>query len=164
MTAVPRKRPKDLAEYLEALSRPVFSAGMNWRVVEAKWDGIRKAFADFDPVKVAKFGPKQIDRLVENQAVIRSRPKIEAVVDNARTLLELDAEHRGFRRYLRSHSDFEALVADLKRQFRFIGDSGAYQFVYMVDEPVPAHEDWMAGRKARPAPRRAGRSGAMRKP
>lgn len=163
MSPPPRKRPKNLAEYLEALSRPVFSAGMNWRVVEAKWDGIRKAFADFDTVKVAKFGPKKIDRLVEDQAVIRSRPKIEAVVDNARTLLELDAEHHGFRRYLQAHSDFDTLVADLKRQFRFIGDSGAYQLVYMVNEPAPAHEDWMAGRKARPAARRAGRSAGGRK-
>jgi 3-methyladenine DNA glycosylase Tag len=133
-----QKRPKDLAGYLEALSRLVFAAGMNWRVVEAKWDGIRKA-------------------LVENEAVIRSRPKIEAVIDNARTIVELDTQHHGFRRYLRSHSDFDALVADLKREFRFVGDSGAYHFLYIVNEPVPVHEEWMAGRKARPAARQAGR-------
>ena len=164
MSPPAQKKPKDLAGYLEALSRLVFAAGMNWRVVEAKWDGIRKAFADFDPIKVAKFGPKQIDRLVENEAVIRSRPKIEAVIDNARTIVELDTQHHGFRRYLRSHSDFDALVADLKREFRFVGDSGAYHFLYIVNEPVPAHEEWMAGRKARPAARQAGRSAAGRKP
>ena len=39
-------------------------------------------------------------------------------------------------------------VADLKRQFRFIGDSGAYFFLYMVDEPVPPHEEWSAAHRA----------------
>jgi 3-methyladenine DNA glycosylase Tag len=145
----PRSRPKNLAGYLEALSHPVFSAGMSWRVTEAKWPGIRKAFADFDPQKVARFTPKKVDRLMENDAVIRSRPKIEAVIDNAQTMIELDAEHGTFRKYLRSHAEFEDTVADLRRQFRFIGDSGAYQFLYMVDEQVPPHEDWPRGLGAR---------------
>jgi 3-methyladenine DNA glycosylase Tag len=149
----PRRRPKDLAGYLETLSRPVFQAGMNWRVIEAKWDGIREVFQGFDPKTVAAFGPRDVDRLVADERVIRSRPKIEAVVDNAQTMLELDAEHGGFRKYLRSQGDFEATVADLKRQFRFIGDTGAYTFLYMVGEPVPTHEEWMAaenrGRKRR---------------
>lgn len=42
----PRQRPKDLAGYLETLSRPVFQAGMSSRVIDAKWDGMRDAFAD----------------------------------------------------------------------------------------------------------------------
>jgi 3-methyladenine DNA glycosylase Tag len=147
----PRKRPTDLAGYLEALSRPVFQAGISWRVVDSKWDGIRAAFRDFDPTKVAKFGPKQVDRLMENEGVIRSRPKIEAVVDNAQTLLELDAEHGGFGRYLKAQGDTAALAKDLQRQFRFIGQSGAYMFLYMVDEPVPPHEQWPAVKSRRTA-------------
>ena len=144
-----RRRPKDLAGYLEALSRPVFQAGISWRVVEAKWDGIRRAFAGFDPKKVARFGPKQVDTILANEAVIRSRPKIEAVIDNAQTLLELDAEYRGFRRYLSRHSDTAALAADLQRQFRYIGPSGAYTFLYTVGEPVPPHEQWPTSRSRR---------------
>jgi DNA-3-methyladenine glycosylase I len=143
------KRPKNLAGYLEALSRPVFQAGMNWRVTEAKWPGIREGFRDFDPKAVAAFGPRDVDRLVGDPRVIRSRAKIEATVDNAQTMLELDAEHRGFRRYLHSHADFEATVADLKRDFRFIGDSGAYQFLYAVDEPVPSHHEWWGQKRGR---------------
>lgn len=146
----PRARPKNLAGYLEALSRPVFQAGISWRVIEAKWDGIRGAFREFDPGKVAAFGPKQVDALLANEAVVRSRPKIEAVIDNAKTLLELDAEHRGFRRYLRAHADTAAVAADLQRQFRFIGPSGAYMFLYIVGEPVPPHEEWPVGRSRRP--------------
>jgi DNA-3-methyladenine glycosylase I len=150
----PRKRPADLAGYLEALSRPVFQAGISWRVVDSKWDGIRKGFREFDPNKVAKFGPAQIDRLMENDAVIRSRAKLEAVVDNAQTLLELDAEHGGFSRYLKAHADTTAIAKDLQRQFRFIGQSGAYMFLYMVGEPVPPHDQWPAVKSRRSAPKR----------
>lgn len=150
----PRQRPKTLAGYLEALSKPVFQAGISWRVVDAKWDGIRRAFKDFDPNKVAKFGPDQIDKLLNDDAVIRSRSKIEAVIDNAQTLLELDAEHRGFRRYLKAHADTAAVAKDLTRQFRFIGPSGAYTFLYMVGEPVPPHEDWPAVKSRRASTRK----------
>jgi 3-methyladenine DNA glycosylase Tag len=147
----PRSVPKDLTGYLEALSRPVFQAGISWRVVDAKWDGIRKAFKGFDPKKVAKFGPDQIDKLMDDEALIRSRPKIQAVVDNAQTLLELDAEHQGFRRYLKAQGDTAAVAKDLQRQFRFIGPSGAHMFLYTVGEPVPPHDQWPTARSTRPA-------------
>jgi 3-methyladenine DNA glycosylase Tag len=150
----PKHRPKNLAGYLEALSRPVFQAGISWRVVDAKWDGIKAAFENFDPATVAGFGGADVDRLLADERIVRSRPKVEATVDNAQTMLELEAEHRGFRRYLSSHEDFDAAVADLKRQFRFIGDMGAYYFLYVVDEPVPPHSEWMASHPAKKRSRR----------
>jgi DNA-3-methyladenine glycosylase I len=153
-----KRRPKNLAGYLEALSRPVFQAGISWRVIDAKWDGIREAFKHFDPPAVAAFGANDVERLLADPAVIRSRPKIEATIDNAQTLIELDAEYGGFRKYLRSHEDFDATVRDLKRNFRYIGDTGAYHFLYAVDEPVPPHDEWSAARPARPA-RRSSPSG-----
>jgi 3-methyladenine DNA glycosylase Tag len=126
----------------------VFQAGISWRVIDAKWSGIRKAFKDFDPEKVAKFGPKQVEALLGNDAVVRSRPKIEAVIDNAQTLLELDTEHNGFRKYLKA-GDTAAVAADLQRQFRFIGPSGAHMFLYMVGEPVPPRDEWPLARSRR---------------
>jgi DNA-3-methyladenine glycosylase I len=93
---------------------------------------------------VAKFGPKKVERLLADEAVIGSRQKIEAVIDNAQTLRELDAEHGGFRRYLKSFSDTSALVAELQRQFRFIGPSGAYTFLWLIGEPVPTEGEWPA--------------------
>ena len=140
----PRRRPEDLAGYLEALSRPVFQAGMSWRVIDAKWDDIRDAFAGFEPRVVADFDSEDVERLLADPSVVRSRAKIEATIDNAQAVIELDAEHGGFRRYLRSHGDFEEAVADLKRQFRFIGDSGAYHFLYVVGEQVPPYDQWRA--------------------
>ena len=144
----PRSRPKNLAGYLSALSKPVFSAGMSWRVMNAKWDGINKAFAGFDPKKVAAFGPDIVDKLMANEAVIRSRPKIEAVIANAQTLLDLDRDYKGFRKYLHSFDGYDPLVADLHKQFRYIGPTGAYTFLYIVGEDVPEHSDWAHERAA----------------
>jgi 3-methyladenine DNA glycosylase Tag len=146
----PRKKPRSLSGYLEALSRPVFQAGMSWRVIDAKWDGIREAFALFDPPTVAGFRARDVQRLLGDRRVVRSRAKIEATIDNAQTLLELDSEHRGFGRYLSSRGGFEETVADLKRQFRFLGDTGAYHFLYVVDQPVPAHDQWFAATRKSP--------------
>ena len=56
-------RPKDLADYLDVLSRSVFQSGISWRVVEAKWEGTREAFEGFDPAKVANLTPKQVEEI-----------------------------------------------------------------------------------------------------
>jgi 3-methyladenine DNA glycosylase Tag len=160
----PRARPKDLAGYLEALSRPVFQAGISWRVIDAKWAGIRDAFLGFDPVLVADFGPPEILQLLADPRVVRSKAKIEATVDNAQALIELDAEHGSFDRYLRSHGGFEATVADVKRQFRFIGDSGAYHFLWSVDEPTPPHEEWFSDKRRQRPRKRQAASGRRHRP
>jgi methyladenine glycosylase len=122
---------------------------MNRRVIDAKWEGIRDAFAGFDPVTVAEYGPADVVRLLADPRVVRSKAKIEATVDNAHALIELDAEYGGFGRYLRSFGGFGATVADFKRQFRFIGDSGAYHFLWQVGEPAPPYEEWLAGKRPR---------------
>jgi len=157
----PRRQPPDLAGYLEALSRPVFQAGISRRVVDAKWDGIRDSFAGFTPQVVASYGPDDIGRLLADPRVIRSKTKIEATIDNAQALLELDAEYGGFDRYLRSHGGFDQTVADLKRQFRLIGDSGAYHFLWSVNEPTPPRDEWFGARQ-RKQRTRGGRGGSQR--
>jgi 3-methyladenine DNA glycosylase Tag len=120
----------------------VFQAGISWRVTEAKWDGIRDGFAGFAPEVVAGYGAEDVERLLADPGVIRSRAKIEAIIDNAQALLELDTEPGGFSAYLGAHGGFDQTVADLKRQFRFIGDSGAYHFLWSVGEPVPPYDQW----------------------
>jgi DNA-3-methyladenine glycosylase I len=142
-------KPDSLAGYLEALSRPVFSTGMSWKVVEAKWDDIREGFVGFDPGRVAAMTPGDVERLVTDPKMIRNRRKIEATIQNAETVLELDREHGGFGRYLASRGSFEETVADLRRNFRFLGESGAYYFLWGVAEPVPAHDEWQTTRRRR---------------
>jgi DNA-3-methyladenine glycosylase I len=115
---------------------------MSWRVVEAKWDGVREAFAGFDPAAVAAFTDDDVERLAGDTRIIRNRRKIEATITNAEAMLALDRQPGGFAGWLRSYPGFEATVAALRGEFRFLGDTGAYYFLYVVKEPVPTHEEW----------------------
>ncbi|MGE5228672.1 MAG: DNA-3-methyladenine glycosylase I [Deltaproteobacteria bacterium] len=135
--------PAGLADYLDVISRAVFQSGMSWRVVEAKWEGFREAFAGFDPAVVAAFTDDDVERLAGDTRIIRNRRKIEATISNAQAMLELEAQPGGFAGWLRSHSDFDATVAALRGEFRFLGDTGAYYFLYVVGEDVPSHDEWM---------------------
>ena len=138
--------PKSLGDYLDVMSKATFQAGISWRVVESKWPGIREAFHSFDIDAVADMTEPDIDRLAQDTRVIRNRRKLEAVISNANRILELAGKHGSFQNYLRSHSDFAVTVADLRKQFKFLGDWGCYYFLFVVGEPVPPHEEWMASR------------------
>ena len=139
-----RIEPKSLADYLEALTKAVFDAGLSWRVVEAKWPGFVEAFHGFDPDRVAGLTPPEVEALEHDTRIVRNRAKIEATVSNAAVMLQLDAEPGGFRAYLRSHAGFDETVADMKRRFKYVGDASLYHFLWVVGEPTPDHEAWMA--------------------
>ena len=150
MEAPKRIQPGRLGDYLEVMSKSVFQAGISWRVVENKWPGIKEAFRDFDAEAVARMSPEDIDALAKDTRVIRNYRKLVAIVENAQTMLDLEAEHGSFRDYLRSHGEFEETVKDLRKRFRFLGDMGAYHFLYVVGEDVPSYEDWCASRGRTP--------------
>ncbi len=156
MPGPPRKEPESLAGYLEVLTKAVFQSGISWRVVEAKADGMREAFVDYDPRKVAAMGQADVERLMNDIRVIRNRRKIEATIDNAHEMLEVEREFGSFKRYLKSLDGYEMTAADLIARFRFLGETGAYFFLYSVGAPAPQHEDWMAQHPTRSA-RRGGR-------
>ena len=150
MEAPAKIQPTGLADYLEEMSKSVMETGMSWKVIRTKWPGIKDAFLGFDPRAVASMIPPDIDRLMEDPRVIRRRPKLEAIVDNARQMLDLEKTHGSFRQYLRSHGGFEATAADLRKRFKFVGDMGAYHFLWVVDEDVPDYADWCASRGRTP--------------
>jgi 3-methyladenine DNA glycosylase Tag len=131
------EKPASLSGYLESMGKVIFTSGINWKVVEAKWPGIKDAFGGFDVGKVARLNPDDIDRLAADPRVIRNRKKIEAIADNAAMLLELDKAPGGFAGYVSSLGDFEAKVADMTRHFRFLGPTSAPIFLAMVGEPIP---------------------------
>lgn len=137
----PQITAKSVDDYLEQLSKPVFQAGMSWRVVDAKWATTKKAFHDFNAERVARMSDREVDRLTQDERVIRSRPKIAAVVHNANALLELERSG-GIKKHLRSFDDYEALASDLKKRFKFVGDSGMYHFLWTVKQPVPEWREW----------------------
>ena len=68
----PQITPKGPDDYLEQLSKPVFQAGINWRVVNAKWAGIKKAFHEFKIERVARMSDREIDTLMKDERVIRA--------------------------------------------------------------------------------------------
>ncbi len=137
-------------DYLEVMSKAIFQTGISWKVVENKWPGIRDAFHDFDHRRVASLTEAELADLSADTRVIRNRRKIEAIVDNARQMLDLEEEHGSFKGYLRSHGDFEACVKDLRKRFKFLGEMGAFYFLYVVGEEVPSYEDWCRSRGREP--------------
>ena len=140
--APPQVQVQSLDDYLEVMSKAVFQSGMSWRVVNAKWPDTNEAFHGFEIGRVA-----ELDELAQDKRVIRNRRKLAAIAHNAQRIIELDAEHGCFIDYLRSHGDFYDVVKDLKKQFKFLGDTGCYFFLYVIGEPVPPHDEWMCARE-----------------
>src|SRR5205807_10040051 len=76
----PQYTAKTLDDYLEHLSKGVFQAGISWRVVDARWPSITKAFHGFAVERVARRLHRNFDRLVQDEGVMPSRPKVGGVV------------------------------------------------------------------------------------
>lgn len=128
-------------------------AGLSWQTILNKREGYRRAFAGFDPVKVARFDAKRIERLLADPAIIRNRAKVEAAVSNAIATLAVQREVGSLSAYLWSFVDDEPVVNrfrklselpsetpaskamsnDLKRRgFRFVGPTVCYAFMQAV--------------------------------
>jgi DNA-3-methyladenine glycosylase I len=108
-------------------------AGLSWETVLRKRDAFRRAFARFDPAKVARFTAKDIVRLMKDEAIIRNRAKIEASIGNAKVLLSLQKEFGSFDRYAWEFDDKDVLSKDLKKRgFRFVGPTIVESFMQAV--------------------------------
>ncbi len=128
--------PDDPAFFFEHLSRSVFEAGISWRVVEGKWDGIRDAFHGFDPAQVAAMPPAEIAAVENDSRVIRNKAKIRATVQNAREVLAILDEYRSIRGYLASFPDAGAAAADMRRRFKFLGDTGVWRLLTSASRDI----------------------------
>src|SRR6201987_1299365 len=128
--------PEDPAFFLEHLTRSVFEAGISWRVVGAKWDGIREAFHGFDPAQVAAMPPAEIAAVENDTRVIRNKAKIRATVQNAREVLAILDEYGSIRGYLASFPAAAAAAADLRRRFKFLGDTGVWRLLTSASSDI----------------------------
>ncbi len=90
-------------------------AGLSWSTVLNKRDGYRKAFADFDPEKVARFTEKRIEKLLTNPAIIRNRLKVRSAVTNAKAFLDVQQEFGTFSAYIWGFVDGEPMQNRFKR-------------------------------------------------
>lgn len=138
----PKIVPKSLNDYLEVMSKSVFQSGMSWKVIESKWPETREAFHGFDIDTVANFHEKDIENLTKDTRVVRNYRKLSAIVTNARKMLELDKEHGSFKKYLRSQGNFDETLKAIRRDFKFMGPTGIYVFLYVIGEDVIPHEEF----------------------
>jgi DNA-3-methyladenine glycosylase I len=122
-------------------------AGLSWSMILKKREGYRKAFADFDPVKVARFTENKLEKILLNPGIVRNRLKVYATVNNAKRFLEIQKEFGSFDAYVRSFvngkpivnkwktmnqvpattKESDALSKDLiSRGFKFVGSTVIY--------------------------------------
>jgi len=130
---------------LERLCLEGFQSGLSWLTILRKRDNFRKAFADFDPERVAHFGERDIQRLLQDAGIVRHRGKIEAAIANARGTLALREAGTPLEEVVWSHRpnrrkgaqtiydlpattpESDALSKELKRAgFRFVGPTTVY--------------------------------------
>ena len=131
-----------------------FQAGLSWITILRKRENFRKAFHNFEPQKIARYGARDIERLLKNEGIIRSRAKIEAAIRGARLWLEIqEKEPGGFNELIWKHVDgrpkinrfkslsqvpaktamSEGLAKELKqRGFNFCGPVIVYAFAQAV--------------------------------
>jgi DNA-3-methyladenine glycosylase I len=131
----------------EFLTLEAAQAGLSWYTVLRKRAAYRDAFAGFDPIKVARFDKRRVERLIENSGIIRNRQKILAAINNARKFLAVQDEFgsfdayiwpfvggkpkinkiRGLKDYAATSAESDALSRDLKqRGFKFVGSTICY--------------------------------------
>ncbi len=144
-------RPEhDDKKLYEHLMLDVFQAGLNWLMIMRKRDAFRKAFDDFDPAVVAKYGNAKVEQLMRTEGIVRNRAKIEAAIANAKALLAVQREFGSFDKYVWAFVDgkpiqnkwkslkeipastkvAEELSADLRsRGFKFVGPTVTYSFM-----------------------------------
>jgi DNA-3-methyladenine glycosylase I len=122
-------------------------AGLSWQIVLNKRENYRKAVHDFDPIKIARYTARDVQRLLKNEGIIRNRQKIEAMINNARHFREVQAEFGSFDKYIwrfvdgkpivnkfktlkqipATSKESDVLSTDLKqRGFKFVGSTIVY--------------------------------------
>ena len=118
------KRVDDDALLFEVMSLQVFQAGLTWRMILNKRDGFRSAFDNWSISTVAGFGPAEVESLRNDPGIIRNRLKIQATVDNARTVLSLQSEHGSFCNWfydVLEGTEYPAIQKTLRGMFKFMG-------------------------------------------
>jgi 3-methyladenine DNA glycosylase Tag len=125
--------PPDDRTYFEILTWFVFGAGLNWRIMRAKWPKFQRAFRGFEIARVAKFNERDIDRLLADTSIVRNGKKITGTIANARELAEIARESGDVTGWLRSFGgDGEALIKAVKKRFHHMGDVTSRMFLTVV--------------------------------
>ena len=136
----------DDVRLFEKLCLEGFQSGLSWRTILAKRENFRAAFADFDFERVARYGKRDVERLLGDAGIVRHRGKIEAVINNAQRTLELVAAEGSLAAYfwrfepdpatlaapqtVSTSPESVALSKDLKKRgWKFVGPTTVYAFM-----------------------------------
>ena len=117
--------------WLAGMTKAVFRAGFNWKVIESKWPGFEEAFWGFDPNRCAMMSDEDLDSLLKNRAIVRHAKKILSVRDNGLFLCDLAKEHGSAGRCIAEWpvSDHIGLLAMLKKRGNRLGGTSAQYFL-----------------------------------
>jgi DNA-3-methyladenine glycosylase I len=128
-------------------------AGLSWTTILKRRDGYRKAFSDFDAKKVSKYTQKRVERLLQDESIIRNKLKINSAINNAKLFLKIQDEFGSFDKYIwgfvnhkpiknkfKKHSEIpatseisEKLSQDLKKRgFNFVGPTICYALMQAI--------------------------------
>jgi DNA-3-methyladenine glycosylase I len=128
-------------------------AGLSWSTILNKRANYRRAFADFDAQRVARFTPARVEKLMQDEGIVRNRLKIDSAITNARAFLAVQKEFGSFDKYVwrfvggkpkqnarrtlkqipARTTESDALSKDLQRRgFRFVGSTICYAFMQAV--------------------------------
>jgi DNA-3-methyladenine glycosylase I len=132
---------RDDAVLFERLVLEINQAGLSWLTMLKKREAFRAAFDGFDIAKVAAYGETDRARLLADAGIIRNRLKVDAVIENARRLLVLTAEHGSFAAWLDAHHPLskEAWVKLFGKTFRFTGGEIVGEFLMSLGYLPGAH-------------------------
>jgi DNA-3-methyladenine glycosylase I len=152
----------------EKLCLEGFQSGLSWRTILAKRENFRSAFRDFDIEKIARFGARDVDRLLKDAGIVRHRGKIESVINNARRARELvqqegslaafvwrfEPENRLAPQTVSTSPESVALSKALKKQgWSFVGPTTVYAFMQAMGLVNDHSEDCVVHVKAERARR-----------
>lgn len=118
-------------------------AGLSWTTILRKQEGFRKAYHQFNIGKVARYSEKDIERLMNTEAIIRNRLKILAAIANAKAILEIQASHGSFRNWLDAQGKMpkDQWVKLFKKTFRFTGGEIVNEFLMSAGYLPGAHDE-----------------------
>ncbi len=140
----------DDKKLFEFLILDAFQAGLSWLTILKKRENFRKAFDDFDYIKISRYDEKKVDELMQNKGIIRNRRKIEAAISNAIAFMKIQKEYGSFDKYIWQFVDYKIIInknetweqtpttskesdlmsKDLRRRgFKFVGSTICYAFM-----------------------------------
>ena len=133
-------------ELFGRLVMEINQAGLSWETILKKEEGFRKAYHNFTIKKVAGYSEADRERLMANAGIIRNRLKINAAIENAKTILALQKEHGSFEKWLELHhpKTKDEWVKLFKKTFRFTGGEIVNEFLMSIGYLPGAHAEGCA--------------------